>query len=257
MSFEVAADSYTRFMGRFSGPLAVKFVDAVGVAPGQRALDVGCGTGELTRVLVDRLGVGAVAAVDPSAPFVDSLIDLYPTLTVKLAGAEDLPFADAEFDVVLAQLVVLFMADPARGLAEMVRTAKPGGLVGANVWDHGGGKGPLSPFWDAARSINPDAPDESHMPGVHDGELAAMLQRAGLVDITATELTVELHCHTFDDWWSPFLLGVGPAGAYVAALSVNEQSQLRDACKDRMGPGPFVAHAIAWTAWGKRPGGRT
>jgi len=253
VSFEVDPQSYTKFMGRFSGPLAHQFVEAVGVTSGQRALDVGCGTGELTHVLVERLGVNAVAAVDPSAPLIESLQAAYPTLTVKLAGAEDMPFADAEFDVVLAQLVVLFMTDPRRGLAEMIRTVKPGGVVAANVWDHGGGKGPLSPFWDGARSLNPDAPDESHMTGVHEGQLAALFEQAGLVDITSTVLTVSLHCETFDDWWNPFLLGVGPAGAYVAALDADGQSRLRDACEDLLGPGPFDAQASAWTAWGRRP----
>lgn len=253
MSFEVDPQSYTKFMGRFSGPLARKFVEAVGLTPGQRALDVGCGTGELTHVLVDRVGVDAVAAVDPSASLIEALHHAYPTLTVKLAGAEDLPFADAEFDVVLAQLVVLFMADPVRGLAEMIRTVKPGGVVAANVWDHGGGKGPLSPFWDAARSIDPNAPDESHMTGVREGQLAALFEQAGLVDLTSTVLTVSLHCETFEDWWNPFLLGVGPAGSYVANMDAENRSRLRAACMNLLGPGPFDAQASAWTALGRRP----
>jgi SAM-dependent methyltransferase len=252
MSFEVDPNSYTKFMGRFSGPLARAFVDEVGVTPGQRALDVGCGTGELTRVLVERLGVDAVAAVDPSPPFIESVQATYPDLDAHLAGAEDMPFADAVFDVVLAQLVVLFMADTSRGIGEMIRTAKPGGVVAANVWDHGGGKGPLSPFWEAVRAIDADGPDETHLPGVHEGQLATMLQGAGLEDVNATLLTVSLHCETFDDWWNPFLLGVGPAGAYVAELDADNTARLRDVCQDLMGPGPFDAQASAWTAWGHR-----
>jgi hypothetical protein len=134
----------------------------------------------------------------------------------------------------------------------MIRTVKPGGVVGANVWDHGGGKGPLSPFWEAARSLDPDAPDESHMTGVHEGQLATLFEQAGLVDITSTVLTVTLHCESFDDWWNPFLLGVGPAGSYTAALDADGQARLREACKDLLGAGPFDAHASAWTAWGRR-----
>jgi trans-aconitate methyltransferase len=253
MSFDVDPDSYTQFMGRFSGPLAREFVDALGVTRGQRALDVGCGTGELTRVLIERLGVDAVAAADPSAPFVESVRDTYPDLTVKLAGAEELPFGDAEFDVVLAQLVVLFMADPSRGIAEMIRTAKPGGVIGANVWDHGGGNGPLSPFWEAVRSTAADVPDESHLAGVHEGQLAAMFMAAGLLEVTSTVLTITLHFEAFDEWWKPFLLGVGPAGAYVASLDLDGQARVREACAQRMGAGPFDASASAWTAWGRKP----
>lgn len=251
MSFEVDPSKYTQFMGRFSGPLARAFVDVLGVSAGQRVLDVGCGTGELTRVLVDRVGVDSVAAVDPSPPFIESMQTMYPNLAVHLAPAEDLPFDDDEFDVALAQLVVLFMADPHKGVAEMVRTTKPGGRVAANVWDHGGGKGPLSPFWEAARRTNPNAPDESHLVGVHEGQLEALFNQAGLGDVHETVLTVSVHCESFEDWWNPFLLGVGPAGVYVSELDESGREELRATCEQIMGAGPFDATASAWTAWGR------
>jgi SAM-dependent methyltransferase len=251
MTFVVDPESYGKFMGRFSGPLAYAFVEAVGIRAGQRTLDVGCGTGELTRVLVDLVGANDVAGVDPSAPFIESVRGRFPGVRVELAGAEDLPFADNEFDAALAQLVILFMTDPQRGLAEMIRVVKPGGIVAANVWDHGGGKGPLSPFWQAARLVDPKAPDETHLAGVHEGQLATMLHDAGLIDVTATVLTVSLHCERFEDWWDPFLLGVGPAGAYVAGTDDAGRERLRATCLEIMGPGPFDASASAWTAWGR------
>src|SRR5579864_9101389 len=148
MSFEVSADAYTRFMARFSEPLAVQFADLAKVGAGsQRALDVGCGPGALSAELVRRLG--SICAVDPSEPFVAAAQDRLPEADVRHASAEELPFDDDSFDVTLAQLVVQFMTDPVAGLREMARVTRPGGVVGACVWDHAGGKGPLTAFWQA------------------------------------------------------------------------------------------------------------
>src|SRR4051794_28715384 len=119
MSFDVAADSYGRFMGRYSEPLADAFVDVAGLRAGQRALDVGCGPGALTARLVDRLGVGGVSAVDPSRPFVGAAQERLPGVDIRRGQAEELPFGDDEFDATLAQLVVHFMEDPVAGLREM------------------------------------------------------------------------------------------------------------------------------------------
>src|SRR6478752_9646005 len=121
MSFDVAADAYTRFMGQYSEPLGVQFLDLADPQPGQRALDVGCGPGALTAQLVDRLGVTAVAAIDPSESFVDAARARFPGLDVRQGVAEELPFPDAGFDLALAQLVVQFMSDPVVGLREMAR----------------------------------------------------------------------------------------------------------------------------------------
>ena len=158
MSFDVPGDAYGRFMGRYSEPLADQFVELAGVRRGQRVLDVGCGPGALTARLVARCGAGRVCAVDPSAPFVDAVRERLPGVEVHQATAEGLPFADDSFDLCLAQLVVHFMADPVAGLREMARVALPGGLVSASVWDHTTGTGPLSPFWGAARDVDPSPP---------------------------------------------------------------------------------------------------
>src|SRR6188474_2241406 len=119
MSFDVAAASYDRFMGRYSVLLAPQMADFAGIEAGQRVLDVGCGPGALTAVLADRLGPGAVSAADPSEPFVAAARARNPGVDVVRASAEALPFADGTFDTTLAQLVVHFMSDPVTGLAEM------------------------------------------------------------------------------------------------------------------------------------------
>src|SRR5215468_1990729 len=131
MSFDVSADAYLRFMGRYSEPLAAQFADLAGVRRGQRLLDVGCGPGALTAELVRRAGADAVSAVEPSASFVAATRDRLPGADIRLAAAEKLPFPDATFDTVLAQLVIHFMTDPVRGLREMSRVTHPGGVVAA------------------------------------------------------------------------------------------------------------------------------
>jgi len=246
MSFDVSADAYTRFMGRYSEPLAARFADLAGVLPGQRALDVGCGPGALTAVLAGRLGAGEVCAVDPSESFAAAAGERLPGVTVSVAAAERLPFPDGAFDAVLAQLVVHFMADPVAGLREMGRVARRGGVVGACVWDHGGGQGPLSPFWRTVHELDPSAPDESGLAGVGEGQLAGLFGQAGLAGVDATTLTVRVSYATFGQWWQPFTLGVGPAGDHVGSLTARRRRLLRERCRERLGEGPFDVSATAW-----------
>ena len=147
---------------------------------GERVLDVGCGPGALTRLLVQRLGAAAVSAVDPSESFVTAVRERIPGIDVYRAAAEDLPFADDRFDCAVAQLVVHFMTDPVAGLAEMARVTRPGGLVAACVWDHGTGAGPLSVFWRAVQALDPDARGEATLAGAREGHLAGLFEQAGL-----------------------------------------------------------------------------
>ena len=126
MAFDVAAEAYDRFMGRYSRLLSPQLADFAGVAAGQRVLDVGCGPGALTAELVSRLGAESVAAVDPSVPFVEAARARHPGVEVRQATAEDLPFDGAAFDAAIAQLVVHFMSDPVGGLREMGRVTREG-----------------------------------------------------------------------------------------------------------------------------------
>ena len=250
MSFDVAAEAYDGFMGRYSRLLSGQLADLASVQGGQRVLDVGCGTGTLTGELVARLGVAAVAAVDPSDSFVAATRARHPGVDVRQAPAERLPFADDAFDAALAQLVVHFMKDPVAGLSEMARVARPDGVVAACVWDHGGSQGPLRLFWDAARDFDPNVDDESHLPGTREGHLAELFEAAGLREIEATALSVSLDHPTFDSWWEPFTRGVGPAGAYLASLDADRRANLRDGCRRRVPSEPFVVTAVAWAARG-------
>ena len=250
-SFDVTADAYARFMGRYSEPLAVGFADLADVRAGQRALDVGCGPGALTAQLVGRLGPEAVAAIDPSASFVAATRARVPGVDVRSGVAEHLPFPDDDFDAALAQLVVHFMSDPVAGLAEMARVTRPGGLVAACVWDHAGGASPLALFWRAAHDVDPHARDESDLPGAREGHLVELFDAAGLQQIRSTRLTVTSRFATFAEWWEPFTLGVGPAGAYVSGLDDVRRDRLRARCARLLPSGPFELSATAWCALGR------
>ena len=250
MSFNVAAGAYDRFMGRYSGPLAPLFADFASVAAGQRVLDVGCGPGALTAELVKRTEPANVSAADPSEPFVAAIRDRYPAVAAQHAPAEDLPFLDDSFDAALAQLVVHFMADPVAGLREMSRVTRSGGVVAACVWDHEGGKGPLGLFWNAVSEVDPVARTESGLAGAREGHLVQLFGEAGLNDVEGDTLSVSMVHQTFDDWWEPYTLGVGPAGKYVADLDDAGHTRLRELCREKLPSPPFTVTALAWAARG-------
>jgi SAM-dependent methyltransferase len=246
MSFDVPADAYLRFMGRWSEPLAGVFLESADVRVTGQVLDVGCGPGVLTAVLVDRYGAPAVAAVDPSPSFVAATLERFPGMDVRQGVAEALPYADDTFDAALAQLVVHFMSDPVAGFREMGRVTSPGGVVAACVWDHAGGGSPLSLFWSAAQDIDPAAPNEAELPGTQEGQLASYAKEAGLHDIASSALTISLRFESYDEWWAPYLLGVGPLGAYVATLEADHLLALKERCLELLPTAPFEQPAVAW-----------
>ena len=152
--FSGPAEIYDRFIGRYSPGLARAMCKTAGVQPGQRALDVGCGSGALMAALTDVLGAENVAGVDPSETFVEATRTKAPGAHVVLGSAESLPFADGEFDATLSQLVVNFLTDPEQGLREMSRVTRRGGVVAGCVWDYGGEMTMLRAFWDAAAALD-------------------------------------------------------------------------------------------------------
>jgi SAM-dependent methyltransferase len=248
MSMFSSADAYDRFMGRYSVQLSPQLADFAGVSYGQRVLDVGCGPGALIAELVARLGAESVAAIDPSEQFVGAAREHYPDVDVRLGPAEDLPFADGEFDAALAQLVVHFMSDPLQGLREMARVTRRGGVVAACVWDHA--NAPLSPFWDAARELDPHVRDESGLAGSQRGQLGELFRAAGMKHVEETELPVDVRHASFEEWWQPFTLGVGPSGVYLAGLDSEQRAELEARCRAAFPDGAVTMTARAWAARG-------
>src|SRR4051812_23156928 len=243
------ADAYDRFMGRYSSPLAVPFADFAGLPLDSKVLDVGCGPGALTAELARRTGPGRVTAVDPSEEFVAALRNRQPGVQVIRAPAEDLPFEGGSFAATLAQLVVNVMDDPVAGLREMARVTRDGGVVAACVWDFTDG-GPIGPFWDAARALDPEVATGSVCPGSRAGHLADLFRAAGIGDIVDGAVAVDVEHATFEDWWERFTLGVAPSGAHVAGLEPDRCAALRELCRERLPEPPFVVSAKAWVARG-------
>jgi SAM-dependent methyltransferase len=250
MSFEVSADAYDRFIGRYSVQLGPQLARLAEVRAGQRVLDVGCGPGALTGELVRLVGADAVAAVDPSEAFVAAAKERYPTVDVRRAPAEQLPFEDDTFDATLAQLVVHFMADPVAGLREMARVTRSGGVLATCVWDHAGGRTPLGVFWRAALELDPAAHDESHLAGAREGHLTELFAAAGLSSVQESTVTASAQFATFDEWWEPFTFGIGPAGAHLQTLTEPARDELRARCRALLPAAPFTLSTAAWAARG-------
>jgi hypothetical protein len=142
------------------------------------------------------------------------------------------------------------MSDPLGGLREMARVTRRRGVIAACVWDYGGQRGPLGPFWEAARAVDSSVNDEAGLSGARQGHLAELFAAAGLSDVVETVLAASREYQGFDDWWEPFTRGVGPAGSWVAGLESTTKAEVRGRCRSMLPSGPFVLTARAWAVRG-------
>lgn len=248
---------YERFMGRWSRLLAPKLVEFAGVRAGDAVLDVGTGTGSLAHAVREVTAAGAVTGIDPSADYVAAAERLSDARTrFEVGDSQALRFDSAAFDTTLSLLVLNFIPDRVKALSEMVRVTRPGGVVAAAVWDYAGEMQMLRVFWNAVLELDPASAerDEAHMPLCRSGELVAFWRAQGLHDVTGAALTIGLRFASFDDYWAPFLLGQGPAGAYVSALSKEQQAALEGRLRERLlgraSDRPIELEARAWAAKG-------
>jgi SAM-dependent methyltransferase len=245
------ATGYEGRIGRYGSELASAFMGVADVRPGQRALDVGCGGGTSTRPLVELLGPENVMAVDPDVRAVCTCRTELPGVEVRVASVEELPFADDEFDVVLAQLVVSLMSDAQAGVSEMRRVARSGRVVATCVWDFAAGMTLLRTFWDAAVALDSGAAsrDQARTRALATPqELRALWRSAGLRSVTTGELRVGAGYRGFDDLWGPLVAPDGAPGAYYAELAARHRDALCREVRRRLGSptGPFRLTARAW-----------
>lgn len=252
--FDVAPDAYDRLMGRFLPTLGTAFADAAGVraeAGSQRVLDVGCGPGGLTQVLVARVGAAHVSAVDPSPPFVAACRERNPGVDVRRGVAEDLPYADDGFDASLASLVVGFMTDPDAGVAEMRRVTRPGGRLALSFWTLDA-MPLLQTFWRAVTAVTGEPGTEDTRVGRREGDLARLLERVGATDVEQSRIPGSATYADVDDFWSSFTGGAGPVGAFARGLAPDVAEQVRDECDRLLGRprSPFSLEVFAWCAVG-------
>jgi SAM-dependent methyltransferase len=260
-SMFAGADAYERFMGRWSRDLAPALVRFAAARDGQSFLDVGSGTGALADAIAAAAPSGQVVGVDPSGPYVAFAQSRHTGGRVRfeVGDAQQLRFADGSFDRTLSLLVLNFIPDRGRALKEMIRVTRPGGTIAAAVWDYGEGMEMLRLFWDEAVAADPAAAsrDERHMPLCRPGELSALWREQGLREVTEEPIAVRTRFASFDDFWSPFLLQQGPAGAYVESLSAGAREQLRERLRKRLlgdtADRPITLTARAWAVRGVRP----
>ena len=256
------AEAYERFMGRWSRLVAPQLVDFSAVPDRGRLLDVGSGTGALAFALAKRLPQAHVRGIDPSKEYVayaNSRNAFPDRVSFEEGDAQQLRFADASFDGSLALLVFNFIPDPKKALLELRRVTKPGARISAAVWDYGDGMRMLRAFWDAAVSIDAkaEALDEKHMPLCRAGEMSELWRQSGLESVHEQPLTITMRFESFADYWDAFLLGQGPAGAYVGSLSHDRVRALRDVVKSRVSSFaehlPFTLAARVWSVCGTVP----
>ena len=236
-----AGDAYERFMGRWSRELAPLLVEFAGVRNGDEVLDVGSGIGALTTAVAAVARSSRIIGIDAAAPFVAFAQARHPgdLIRFEVGDAQQLRFQSRSFDQILSLLVLNFIPNLATALDEMVRVTRPGGSLTAAVWDYGQEMEMLRVFWDEAVALNPSAAmrDERHMPLCREGELGALWREHRLQEVSEKALTIRMRFSAFDDYWSPFLDGQGPAGGYVATLSAHEREQLQLTATPRRGRG--------------------
>ena len=256
------AESYDRFMGRWSRLLAPLLVDFTAVPESGRVLDIGSGIGTLAFAIAEGRPGRHVTGIDPSQEFVSYAMsnNPLPDKVGFLAGdAERLPFADASFVAALSSLVFNFVSDPETALREARRVTCSGGRIAAAVWDYGGHMQMLRAFWDAAAEADPEAGklDERHMPLCREGELSRLWQQSGITNVEEQALDITMGFASFARFWDPFLLGQGPAGAYLRPVQGEPLEKLRDAVKRRLGisseSNAFNLPARAWAVRGTVP----
>jgi SAM-dependent methyltransferase len=243
--------AYEPYVGRWSRRVAADFLRWLAVPPGARWLDVGCGTGAVTSTILSVAAPGGVVGVDPSAGFVAYAAANAPAARFAVGDATALPLGDGAVDAAVSGLVLNFVPDPERAIAEMVRASR--GVVGAYVWDYAEGMGFMRAFWNAARDIDPDAPDEGpRFPLCRPEPLRAAFASAGLRGVEVRPVDVPTPFRDFDDFWQPFLGGQGAAPAYLMSLPAAQRDAVRDRLLAALGPGPIDLTARAWAVRGIR-----
>jgi SAM-dependent methyltransferase len=252
---------YEAYVGRWSRPVARRFVAELGVPPGRRWLDVGCGTGVLTRTVLDLAEPSAVRGIDRSTAFVRHAAAHVPDpRAVFSAGdAAALPLADGSADAVVSGLVLNFLPDPSAAVAEWRRVAVPGAVVAAYVWDYAGGMQLMRAFWDAAALIDPDGAglDEgARFPVCAPEPLRRVFIGAGLEEVVTGAVDVPTVFADFDDYWQPFLGGTGHAPAYLATVAEEVRTGIGDELRHTLparDDGSIALTARAWTVRGRVP----
>jgi ubiquinone/menaquinone biosynthesis C-methylase UbiE len=257
------AVGYEQLMGRWSKKLAPLLIDFAGLAEGEKILDVGCGNGSLTFALARTADLSKIVAIDYSPVFVEEAIrrNSDPRIRIQQADACDLPFEDGAFDRALALLVLHFVPETGKAVAEMRRVVRPGGVVAATVWDHLGGMPGMRMMIDTVAALSEGGRQlrsrYCFQPMMQPGEMKRTFVEQGLLEVAETELMIRMDYQSFDDYWAPISAGEGPLGKYVASLDAAERARteiaVRDAYEAGRPDGPRSFANVAWACRGVAP----
>ncbi len=253
------SSGYERYMGRWSRLLAPAYVGFAGVKNGERILDVGTGTGALASALEVAMTSSELAGIDPSEGFINYAKKNAKSgrVSFEVGDAQALRFKDASFDHTMSMLVMNFIPDHNKAIAEMRRVTRSKGVVSSCVWDYNEGMQSLRFFWDEVVALDPGiAPkDERNMKLTREGQLGELWRKAGLVNVQEKPLVIDQAFSSFEDYWGPFLTGVGPGGAYVVSLPLERRVQLEARLRKRLlgnrDDGAFVLKARVWCVRGE------
>ena len=246
--------AYEPYVGRWSRLVAAEFLPWLGVGAGRRWLDVGCGTGELTRAILSSAAPREVIGIDQSEGFLAYAGAQTSAARFEVADARALPFEASGFDAVVSGLVLNFVPEPERAVAEIARVVSPGGTVGVYVWDYADGMQLIRRFWDAAIALDPSAPDldEGRRFPLCQSSDALAAAFSDFADVEPRAITVTTRFVDFDDYWSPFLGGQGPAPSYVSGLDEERRAALRERLRATLPTTDDGSIALTARAWAVR-----
>jgi SAM-dependent methyltransferase len=252
-----AGDLYQSYVGRWSAEVAAEFLAWLQVPPNSAWLDLGCGTGALAKAILDQAQPASVLGIDPSAGFIDHarghVAD--PRASFETGDAQSLAVEAGHFDAAVAALVLNFVPKPELAVAAMAQAVKPGGTVAAYVWDYAGRMELMRHFWDAAVALNPAAAelDEGRrFPLCRPAPLEALFVQAGLRAVEVRPLDIATPFRDFDDYWTPFLGGQGPAPGYAMALNEADRATLRERIRWGLPVEPDGSIELSARAWAVR-----
>jgi len=253
-----SAIAYEKFMGRWSTLVAQKFLSWLDIAPDRSWLDLGCGTGSLTKLILETYQPKEIISIDSSSDFISyaqrSVIN--PFVHFKVGLAQSLELDSNSVDAVVSGLVLNFVPEPASVILEMLRVTKPGGKIGIFLWDYEDGMQMLRYFWDAAVELDNKAGefDEGiRFPICQEGQLESLVREVGLKQVEATSIEVKTDFKNFDDYWEPFLGKVGPAPSYIMSLNPKGRQKLEDKLRKSLpfdDSGSISLIARAWAVTG-------
>lgn len=251
---------YELYVGRWSRRVAPRFLEWLGIRPGQRWVDVGCGSGALCAAILDGCSPSAVTGIEPSEGFLETAAQNLEGRAVLAKGtAAAIPLGDHVADVVVSGLVLNFVPDVRAALTEMARVSVSGATVGGYVWDYSDGMELIRYFWDTAVELDPDCAklhEGTRFPLCQPDALLSALSSAGLHAPEIAAIDVPTQFPSFDVYWAPFLGGQGPAPAYAMSLGESARARLRDRLRDRLPSaqdGSVNLMARAWAYRAARP----